>query len=368
MNPHRRRPNDSDRAGRLHPQGPLHPNPFQGKGGCVGVADRTWTTFLLRYGEIAIKSDGVRRHFEDKLEANLKHGFAVRGLTAVIDRTWGRFFLESPDEDVAREVISRTFGLVHASPVEVVDADLDAIADEVRRQAAGHISPDETFAIRARRTGDHPFGSPDVGRVGGDAVLQAVPEAEVDLDDPDREIHVEVRHAEAFVFTEFIDAPGGLPVGAQGKIVVPLGGPRGPAAAWLSMRRGSEVHLVVPAEAVALGEVLAPWAPGIRCTLLPGSWSREGSLAAAEQVAADVEANAIALGEHEAQAEGSQAIDHPVLRPLAGLPGRRWPRGAYRVSKEAAKAHPGTCWDSEGQGPGDVAQALERSETRELSL
>jgi adenylyl- and sulfurtransferase ThiI len=332
------------------------------------VADRTWTTFLLRYGEIGIKSRGVRRHFEDKLEANLERSFAARGVTAIIDRTWGRFFLESPDPEVARDVISRTFGLVHGSPVEVVDAELDAIAAKARQRAPEHVHAGETFAIRARRTGDHPFGSPDVARRAGDVVLDEVPEAEVDLDDPDREIHIEVRHDEAFVFTEFIEAPGGLPVGSQGKIVVPLEGPRGPAAAWLSMRRGAEVHLIVPVEARALAEVLAPWGPGMRSTLLEGDWSREGLLAAAQRLAKDEQANAIALGEHESKAEESQGIDHPVLRPLAGLPGRRWPEGAYQVSKDAAEAHPGTCLDADGQGAEQAAQRLAEAETRELSV
>jgi tRNA(Ser,Leu) C12 N-acetylase TAN1 len=332
------------------------------------VADRAWTTYLLRYGEIGVKSRHVRRRFENQLEANLKRSFADRGVTAVIDRTWGRFYLESPDPEAAREVVSRTFGLVHGSPVTVVDADLDAIADEVRGLAPDHVAPDETFAIRARRTGDHDFGSPDVARRAGDVVLDAVPEAEVDLDDPDREIHVEVRHDEAFVFTEFIDAPGGLPVGSQGRIVVPIEGPRGPAAAWLAMRRGSEVHAIVPAEARGLVEVLAPWAPGMRYTLLDGDWSRAGLHRAAELLAHEQDANAIALAEHESRAQESQSLDAPVLRPLAGLPGKRWPQGAYEVSKDAAEAHPGTCLSQDGQGPEAAEAALDAAETRELSL
>lgn len=332
------------------------------------VADREWTTFLLRYGEIGIKSRPVRRRFEDQLEANLKHAFTARGVTAVIDRVWGRFYLESPDPATAREVISRTFGLVHASPVEVVDADLDAIGERVRAVARDHVQHRQSFAIRARRTGDHTFGSPDVARRCGDVVLEEVPEAEVDLDDPDREIHVEVRHDEAFVFTEFIQAPGGLPTGSQGKILVPIEGPRGPATAWLAMRRGASVHAILPAKARALVDVLAPWAPGMHVTLLDGSWSRPGLLAAAEQLAHHIDATAIALSEHAARAEESQELDYPLLRPLAGLPGRRWPAGAYDVSKKAAKVYPGSCLDADGQGPQTASQALESATSDELSL
>lgn len=332
------------------------------------MAETAWTTFLLRYGEIGVKSRSVRRRFEDQLEANLRQAFTERGTTAVIDRVWGRFYLESPSPDVAREVISRTFGLVHASPVTVVDADLDAIDAEVRQLAPEVVEPGDTFAIRARRTGDHDFGSPDVGRRAGAVVLDEVPEAEVDLDEPDEEIHIEVRHDEAFVFTEFIDAPGGLPRGSQGEIVVPIEGPRGPAAAWLAMRRGADVHVLVPAGARGLVEGLAPWAPGMKVTLLEGDFSREGLLAVAERLADQVDANAIALAEHESRASETRGLDHAVLRPLAGLPGKRWPEGAYRASKQAAEAHPGTCLDSDGQGPKAAETALEAAETIELGL
>lgn len=329
--------------------------------------DPSWTTYLLRYGEIGIKSRSVRRRFEDQLESNLKLGFAKRGGTAVIDSVWGRFFLESPSPSIAREVISHTFGLVHGSPVEVVDARLDSIEAEVRRIAPDHIEPGDTFAIRARRTGDHDFGSPDVGERAGAVVLDEVPKAEVDLDEPDHEIHVEVRHDEAFVFTEFIDAPGGLPMGSQGEIVVPIEGPRGPAAAWMCMRRGASVQVLVPSEARALVEVLAPWAPGTQVTLLDGSWSREGLLAAAEGLVRREDASAIALAEHESRAEETQRLDVPVLRPLAGLPGDRWPEGAYRAAKRAANEHPGTCIDSNGQGPGQAAKRLEGASALKLS-
>lgn len=322
-----------------------------------------WTTFLLRYGEIGIKSPSVRRRFEDQLEANLRQAFAVRGASALIDRTWGRFFVETPDPDAAREVLSRTFGLVHASPVTPVEADLDAIDAAVREAARQAVQPGDSFAIRARRTGDHNFSSMDVAERGGDAVLDEVPEAEVDLDDPDVEVHVEVRDARAYVFTEFIQAPGGLPRGSQGQVVVPFEGPRSPAAAWLVMRRGASVHGIVPAGCEEIVETLARWAPGMPYTVLEGPVSREGLLAAAGRLAEELGAHAVALDEHESRATEPPPIDGPVIRPLAGLPGKRWPEGAYRASKDAAEVHPGECVDQDGAGP-KQAKALLRDAAR----
>lgn len=325
-----------------------------------------WTTFLLRYGEIGIKSPSVRRRFEDQLEANLREAFAVRGASAIIDRTWGRFFVETPDPEAAREVLSRAFGLVHASPVTPTEADLDAIEAVVREAAFDAVEPGDTFAIRARRTGDHPFSSMDVAERGGDVVLDEVPEAEVDLDDPDVEVHVEVRNARAYVFTEFIQAPGGLPRGSQGEVVVPFEGPRSPAAAWLVMRRGARVHGIVPEGCRAIVETLEAWAPGMPYTVVEGPVSRDGLLAAAGLLAERVGAHAVALDEHESRATDPPPIDGPVIRPLAGLPGKRWPEGAYRASKDAAEVHPGECVDQDGAGAKAAKALLEGADRAEI--
>ncbi len=328
------------------------------------VAD-DWTTFLLRYGELGIKSPSVRRRFEQRLEANLRNAFKREGTTVLIERTWGRFFLETPRPDVAESIIEHTFGLVHASPVTPTDASLDAIDATVREKASSIVSGGDSFAIRARRTGNHPFTSMDVAKRAGAVVLDEVPEASVDLDDPDVEVHVEVRDGEAYVFSSFIQAPGGLPRGSQGKVIVPFEGPRSPAAAWLVMRRGCSVHAVVPASCVGVVELLEPWASGMRFTVLEGPVSREGLLGASEVLARSVGAGSLVLDEHESRA-GAWKASVPVVRPLAGLPGKRWPRGAYALSKRAAELHPGPCVVKDGMGRDEAVAALEDAEVHEL--
>jgi thiamine biosynthesis protein ThiI len=325
-----------------------------------------WTTFLLRYGEIGIKSTGVRRRFEDQLEANLRRCFKRRGATALVDRTWGRFFVETPDPEAARDVLTRTFGLVHASPVTPTEAALDEIGHAVREAALATVEPGDSFAIRARRTGNHDFTSMDVAEHAGDVVLDEVPEAAVDLDDPDEEIHVEVRETKAYVFTEFLDAPGGLPMGSQGHVVVPFEGPRSPAAAWLMLRRGARVHAVVPEGGEPVVETLEPWAPGLAYTVLEGPVARRGLLAAAGQLTERIDAHAVALDEHESRATEPPPVDVPVLRPLAGLPGKRWPEGAYAVSKDAADVHPGETLDRDGRGAAAADQLVENAGRGEL--
>lgn len=326
----------------------------------------TWTTYLLRYGEIGVKSPQVRRRFVQQLVDNLETHFERRKATCLVDTSWGRIWLEARDDEVAHDVISRTFGLVSGSPTLVVDATLEAIGDQIEAIAPDHVSPGDSFAIRARRAGSHPFTSQDVGVTGGDAVGRAVDDITVDLDDPDVEIFVEVRDEAAYIFTEIIDGPGGLPMGSQGTIVVPFLGPRSPAAAWLVMRRGADVHALVPDGCQDVVATLEPWAPGMAYTLLPDPVTRKGLLAAADQLAHAIDANSLALDDHETRALTDPGLDTPLLRPLAGLPGKRWPEGAYRVSKQAAKEHPATCVDEGGLGPEDAVAALDGAERSQL--
>lgn len=101
----------------------------------------------------------------------------------------------------------------------------------------------ESFAIRARRTGNHPFTSNEMARLCGDAVWKKLEELgqspKVDLKTPDREIFVEARQSVSYIYTESVPGPGGFPAGTQGKMVALFSsGIDSPVAAWLMMKRG----------------------------------------------------------------------------------------------------------------------------------
>lgn len=323
--------------------------------------DGTWTTYLLRYGELGIKGPAVRRRFEGVLIKNIQAHFARAGATCLIERAWGRLFLESPDEAVARHAIAHTFGLVSGSPVLVTEATIPAVQEVLARIAPDHIEPGRSFAVRARRTGEHSFSSVDLGREGGSAIYNAVPDLSVDLDTPDVAFHVEVRDKDAYVFTEQIAGPGGLPTGSQGKVVVPVLGVRSPSAAWLAMRRGAAAHLLVPEGGLQTVRTLSAWAPRLTATVLPGRPSRAGLVAAAVALAGRLRAHAIVLDDHETRISPVPE-GFPALRPLAGLPGARWPAGARAVAKAAARDAPGWTVTEEGAGPEETLALLDAAE------
>ncbi|KXS46122.1 MAG: thiamine biosynthesis protein ThiI, partial [Methanohalophilus sp. T328-1] len=204
------------------------------------------TIVIIRYGELSLKSPGVRNFFERTLVNNLKAMLdqqAVSYNEVIRDR--GRIFVES-DNPAAAKVCANVFGVVSTSFARKVDPNLKSAAEECAATAGEFIAESESFAIRPRRSGNHSFTSTDLGRSCGDAVYEKLESLgrnpSVNLDDPDKEIFVEMRQNAAYVFTGISKGVGGLPVGTQGKMVVLLsGGIDSPVAAWLLMRRGVKV-------------------------------------------------------------------------------------------------------------------------------
>ncbi|MEJ2208911.1 MAG: tRNA 4-thiouridine(8) synthase ThiI [Anaerolineae bacterium] len=202
---------------------------------------------LLRYGEIGLKGQN-RTYFMRKLRRNVRKCLKANGIDGEVWQEGQRIYLRTPQPQAALEAVSRVFGLVSLSPVEVVPADNghpspEAIArtavDVARRAGVGS---ERTFRISARRADkSYPLISPEVERRTGAAVVAAT-QAPVDLTAPDVEIGVEIQPSRALVYGETVPGPGGLPLGSQGRVVALLSsGIDSPVAAWLMMKRGCSV-------------------------------------------------------------------------------------------------------------------------------
>ena len=149
------------------------------------------STLLLRFGELTLKSEAVRRRFTQILRRNIEESFSRAGLDCLIRDDWGHLYVDTSDLNAGLAALSRTFGLTSVSPVAVLRT---AALLEVAAYAADYAmrylpAGAKTFAVRPRRTGSHPYSSTDVGRVCGAAIFQAAAAAgrplAVDLDTPD---------------------------------------------------------------------------------------------------------------------------------------------------------------------------------------
>ncbi|HWQ47837.1 MAG TPA: tRNA uracil 4-sulfurtransferase ThiI [Methanosarcina sp.] len=198
---------------------------------------------IVRYGELALKSTGVRNWYEKILIKNIAAMLDSRDIPySQIRREWGRIFIETTDAHAA-EAAADVFGIVSTSPALTAEPTLESTASVCAALARDLVLEGESFAIRARRNGNHTFSSADIGRTCGDAVWNVLEKEgkhpRVNLSSPDKEIFVEMRQNLAYVYLETFKGVGGLPLGTQGSMVVLMsGGLDSPVAAWLMMKRG----------------------------------------------------------------------------------------------------------------------------------
>jgi len=201
-----------------------------------------YSTVLVRYGEIAIKSNQTRRRLVNMLVQQIETALNEKDIPFEKIRTeFGRIFIETNEAEKAAEAAAGVFGVVSTSPVVEADSRLDSILDTGLQVARSVIDEGSSFAIDAHRVGEHDFTSRDIKVQLGDLVLKAFSNksVSVDLDSPNHLIYVEVRLHTAYIFTSTVQGLGGMPTGAQGKAVCTIsGGLDSPIAAYKVMRRG----------------------------------------------------------------------------------------------------------------------------------
>lgn len=199
---------------------------------------------LVRYGEIALKGLN-RNYFIELLAKNIRNTLWCVP-SAKVKKIQGRIIVNVEEEDLklGMERIQKVFGIVSVSPAIVIDSDIKVIEEnaiEQVRSAEGI----KTFKITAKR-GDKtfPIKSPDLNYRLGETVLDAVEGISVDIHNPDLNLWVEVRE-KTYMYHEFLQCNGGLPVGCSGKGALLLsGGIDSPVAGYMMAKRGVEVIAV----------------------------------------------------------------------------------------------------------------------------
>ena len=196
---------------------------------------------IARYGELALKSDRVRKRFENRLVNNIK-----ASIDAEVKVRQARIYISPNDFDDALDKLERIFGIVSYSPAvttkstfEDIERDVSLYAEKLHDE--GLLDENTKFAISCRRVGNHEFSSQEMAAFAGAVVVRKY-SSPVDLTNPELTIYLEVRDNDAYIFHEKIQGPGGLPLGTQGKVVsLVSSGIDSPVATYLMMKRGCQV-------------------------------------------------------------------------------------------------------------------------------
>ncbi len=214
---------------------------------------------LVRYGELALKSAPVRKRFEDILTNNIKNGLKSAGFDYIIRKDFGRIFIEGWDQKI-EHLLKRVFGIVSFSPCLKIETNITELKKEAFRLAK-RFKKKETFAVRCNRVGKHDFGSQDIERLVGEEIFEKL-KLKVNLTKPDQTIWIEIRDNRTYVFTEIIQAYGGLPLGTAGRVACIIKTLDDVAAAWFFMKRGCLIKPIFIGKSGKYLPILDKWYVG----------------------------------------------------------------------------------------------------------
>ncbi|MFH1821880.1 MAG: THUMP domain-containing protein [Methanobacteriota archaeon] len=198
---------------------------------------------IVRYGELALKSEPVRRRFEHILIRSMKR--TLSGLNYSIRSERGRIFVDTNSTATAVKRLAQVPGITSLSPSVWVKANMPDIRVQALKIAKKELKPGMTFAVRTNRVGKHPFSSRDVNVDLGSSILPIMKNLKVNLSTPEVTISIEIRGENAYVFANTVEGVGGLPVGTQGKVVAILSSNvNDVVAAFMMLKRGCAVFLL----------------------------------------------------------------------------------------------------------------------------
>jgi thiamine biosynthesis protein ThiI len=306
-------------------------------------------------GEIGTKSSRTRRRFLRVLSGNVRTALARHGIAARVESRWSRLMVETDDLPGAKGALEGVFGLHSVAEVSSIEfEDLDDLVMKAEPLYRDRVFG-RTFAVRPKRSGSQPFDSLQVATALGSALLPG--SAGVDLGHPEVEVPLEIVDREAHCVLDSAAGAGGLPLGTGGRAVALFsGGFDSPVAAWMAMRRGTALDLLVcdlggcgeedaalevardlatrwasgrepVAHVVDLSAVVAALQarvePRLRQVVLKRAMYRAGTLVA-EELGADALVTGESLGQVSTQtlrnlAVAEEAAGMPLIRPLIGM-------------------------------------------------
>ncbi|HIV34598.1 MAG TPA: tRNA 4-thiouridine(8) synthase ThiI [Candidatus Blautia intestinigallinarum] len=205
--------------------------------------------FLIKYAEIALK--GKNRHlFEDALIHQMKLALEKTEGEYKVTKEQGRVYVHCLGEygyEETVEALQRVFGIVGICPVAIYEEEgFDKLAQDVLSYMKEyHPGFAGTFKVNTRRANKRfPMESMEVSAELGGEILEAFPEASVDVHQPQLRLSVEIRE-KIYIYSQTIPGPGGMPVGTNGKGMLLLsGGIDSPVAGYMIAKRGVTIDAV----------------------------------------------------------------------------------------------------------------------------
>ncbi len=203
---------------------------------------------LCKYGELALK--GLNRgYFEKLLKRELETRLKLAG-NFKVTLAQSTIYVEPQDDDCdideALRLCRKVFGITTVARAAVAEKDIDDIKRVANEYLPTYLRGHVSFKADARRSDKKfPLKSPEISRLVGGAVLEAMPYLKVDLHNPSVIVMTEIREENAYIHAGSFPGAGGMPNGSNGKGLLLLsGGIDSPVAGFMMAKRGVTLEAV----------------------------------------------------------------------------------------------------------------------------
>ncbi len=232
---------------------------------------------MVRYGEIYLK--GLNRpYFQNLLLSRVKS--AAKAFTSHVVLHDSRIYIRDMEDTAGcLKAVQKVFGVHSVCPaIEMDKADFEAICEQGLRLMDGLSG---SFKVMARRSDKrYPMDSPQICAMVGGYILRRRTDLKVDVKKPDHLLNIEIRD-QAYLYVKVYPAPGGMPVGSNGKAALLLsGGIDSPVAGYMIAKRGVAMVAVhfysfpytgerSREKVVDLAKILSGYSGGMRMYIVP---------------------------------------------------------------------------------------------------
>jgi len=204
--------------------------------------------YLVRFGEISLKTKPVRKRATRLLIDNIRAMAQKNDVPVNITSRWDRIYVEPlidtlENHEKVVDILKHVFGIVSFSKVKVKQfKSLEELGPWIAKLFKEKVKG-KTYGVRVRRTGKHGFTSKSAEKFFGDYLWDYA--EGVDLTNPDIWVKIEIKDDKAYAILETWNGPGGLPVGMEGKAISLFsGGIDSPVATWMILKRGVKLDFI----------------------------------------------------------------------------------------------------------------------------
>ena len=223
------------------------------------------STWILRFGEITLKSRPVQKQFNRALFHNLYAIAYKREISLKVERFGALHLVISDAEpEEVEQVLSRVLGIVAIDRVRIIcdDNKPDEIAKFVLEND-DKFGKKRTFGVQTKRLGtNYNWNSQSFSAAVGSEMLQRDPILSVDLSNPEMSVKLIIEPERVWLLGEKIRGVGGLPSGVQGDVLCMLKEEKDTLNSFLAMRRGCRLIPMEGSDQTAI-DTLSQWDPFI---------------------------------------------------------------------------------------------------------